>query len=171
MNWYACQIWKTFQSVHNSHMFCVIMFYVILFPLKIIKSQSEFEEDIEVWKKDNRCRLCVPCTICICRHWFRVNFGRSDWANFWYFFRNVHNHTEYYPLDYNLHCLVIVGVFPIGLAKKKYGFNVWEHQSKLQAWQYLGIIICLTVSVLLHYMDWEGFKQLLLFPMAVSFLL
>lgn len=70
-------------------------------------------------------------------------------------------------------CIVwlIVGVFLIGLAKKKYGFNVWEHQSKLQAWQYLGIIICLTVSVLLHYMDWEGFKQLLLFPMAVSFLL
>ena len=23
---------KAFQSVHNSHMFCVIMFYVILFP-------------------------------------------------------------------------------------------------------------------------------------------
>ena len=70
-------------------------------------------------------------------------------------------------------CIVwlIVGVFLIGLAKKKYGFNVWEHQSKLQAWQYLGIIICLTVSVLLHYMDWEGFKPLLLFPMAVSFLL
>ena len=78
---------------------------------------------------------------------------------------------ETYTTTQNLHCLVIVGVFPIGLAKKKYGFNVWEHQSKLQAWQYLGIIICLTVSVLLHYMDWEGFKQLLLFPMAVSFLL
>lgn len=24
---------KVFQSVHNSRMFCVIMFYVILFPL------------------------------------------------------------------------------------------------------------------------------------------
>lgn len=56
---------------------------------------------------------------------------------------------------------LIAGVFLIGLAKKKYGFNVWEHQSKLKTWQYLGIIFCLVVSVVTHYMDWEGFKPLL----------
>lgn len=62
-------------------------------------------------------------------------------------------------------CIVwlIVWAFLIGLAKKKYGFNVWERQSKLKAWQYLGIIICLVVSVVSHYMDWGGFKPLLEF--------
>lgn len=62
-------------------------------------------------------------------------------------------------------CIVwlIVGAFLIGLAKKKYGFNVWEHQSKLKAWQYLGSIICLVVSVVSHHMDWGGFKPLLEF--------
>lgn len=62
-------------------------------------------------------------------------------------------------------CIVwlIVGAFLIGLAKKKYNFNVWEHQSKLKTRQYLGIMICLVVSVLSHYIDWDGFKPLLEF--------
>ena len=60
-------------------------------------------------------------------------------------------------------CIVwlIVGVFLITLAKNKYDFNLWEHRSKLKAWQYLGIIICLVVSVVSHYMVWGGFKPLL----------
>ena len=62
-------------------------------------------------------------------------------------------------------CLIwlIVGVFLIGLAKKKFAFDIWEHQSKLKTWQYIGIIICLVVSIASHYMDWEGFKPLLEF--------
>lgn len=62
-------------------------------------------------------------------------------------------------------CVVwlFLGIFLIGLAKKKYGFNLWEHHKKLKAWQYLGIMICLGVSVVSHYMDWEGFKPLLEF--------
>ena len=58
---------------------------------------------------------------------------------------------------------LIVGIFLIALAKRKYDFNLWEHQSKLKGWQYLGIIICLAVSIVSHYMDWGGFKPLLEF--------
>lgn len=58
---------------------------------------------------------------------------------------------------------LLVGIFLIGLARKKYGFNLLEHYSQLKIWQYLGIIICLFVSVISHYLNWEGFKPLLEF--------
>lgn len=73
--------------------------------------------------------------------------------------------TAQHMIHWIVICIVwlIVWAFLIGLAKKKYGFNVWECQSKLKAWQYLGITICLVVSVVSHYMDWGGFKPLLEF--------
>ena len=62
-------------------------------------------------------------------------------------------------------CIVwlIVGLFLIKLAQRKYEFNLWEHKSKLKGWQYLGIGICLAVSVASHYIDWGGFKPFLEF--------
>lgn len=62
-------------------------------------------------------------------------------------------------------CIIwlIVGIFLINLAKKKYDFNLWEHKNKLRGWQYLGIIACLIVSIASHYMDWGGFKPFLEF--------
>ena len=62
-------------------------------------------------------------------------------------------------------CVVwmLVGIFLIAIAKKRYGFNLWEHRSKLKTWQHLGIIVCLVVSVVSHYIDWKGFKPLLEF--------
>lgn len=71
--------------------------------------------------------------------------------------------TAQHVIHWIVICIVwlLVGAFLIDLAKKKYGFNVWEHQSKLKTWQYLGIIICLGVSVVTHYIDWKGFKPLL----------
>ena len=62
-------------------------------------------------------------------------------------------------------CIIwlIVGVFLINLAGKKYAFNLWEHRSKLTGLQYLGIIACLIVSIISHYVNWGGFKPFLEF--------
>lgn len=62
-------------------------------------------------------------------------------------------------------CLVwlAVGVLLIRLAQKKYGFSLWENNSGLKFWQYAGIVVCLTVAVVSHFMDWGGFKPLLEF--------
>ncbi len=58
---------------------------------------------------------------------------------------------------------LIAGIFLINLARKKYDFNLWENKSKLKGWQYIGVVICLVVSIASHYVDWEGFKPLLEF--------
>ena len=58
---------------------------------------------------------------------------------------------------------LLVGLFLISLASKKYDFNLWETKSKLKGWQYIGVVICLVVSIATHYLDWEGFKPLLEF--------
>jgi len=62
-------------------------------------------------------------------------------------------------------CIIwfIVGNFLISLASKKYDFNLWENKTKLKGWQYIGVVICLIVSISSHYVDWEGFKPLLEF--------
>ena len=75
----------------------------------------------------------------------------------------------YTTLQHIIHWMVIcfiwllVGVFLINLASKRYDFNLLENKSKLKGWQYIGIIICLIVSIAVHYVDWEGFKFLLEF--------
>lgn len=58
---------------------------------------------------------------------------------------------------------LIVGLFLINLVKKKYDFDLWENKSNLKPWQYIGIVVCLVVSILYFYIDWEGFKPLLEF--------
>ena len=58
---------------------------------------------------------------------------------------------------------LIVGIFLINLASKRYDFNLWENKSKLKGWQYIGVAICLIVSIASHYGDWEGFKPFLEF--------
>lgn len=57
-------------------------------------------------------------------------------------------------------CVVwlLVGVFLIQLASKKYAFNLWEYQSELKYGQIIAIVLCLLVSVATHYIDWGGFK-------------
>lgn len=62
-------------------------------------------------------------------------------------------------------CIIwlIVGMFLIRFANRKYDFDLWEHQCQLTIWQYLGILICLCVSIISHYADWGGFKFVLEF--------
>lgn len=62
-------------------------------------------------------------------------------------------------------CIIwlIVGIFLIRLASKKYNFNLWENKSKLRVWQYIGVVVCLLVSIAFHYVDWGGFKPFLEF--------
>lgn len=58
---------------------------------------------------------------------------------------------------------LIVGVFLIRLAKTKYDFDLWENKTSLKSWQYVGIAVCLVISIFSHYMDWEGYKPLVEF--------
>lgn len=62
-------------------------------------------------------------------------------------------------------CIIwlIVGIFLINLAKKKYGFDLLENKIKLKGLQYVGIVLCLIVSIASHYIDWGGFKPILEF--------
>lgn len=62
-------------------------------------------------------------------------------------------------------CIIwlLAGMFLINLSKKKYGFDLWEHKSKLKGWQYIGIVLCLVISIGSHYVSWEGFKPFLEF--------
>lgn len=75
----------------------------------------------------------------------------------------------YTNLQHIIHWVVIcftwllVGIFLINLASRRYDFNLLENKSKLKVWQYIGVIICLIVSIAAHYVDWEGFKPLLEF--------
>lgn len=65
-------------------------------------------------------------------------------------------------LHWVLTCILwlFVGVFLIRLARKKYDFNLWAHKSRLKGWQYIGIALCLLISIASHFMDWGGFKPL-----------
>ncbi|CEK30617.1 hypothetical protein JGS6364_12631 [[Clostridium] sordellii] len=62
-------------------------------------------------------------------------------------------------------CIIwlIVGIFLINLAKKKYDFDLLENKIKLKGLQYVGIVLCLIVSIASHYIDWGGFKPILEF--------
>lgn len=62
-------------------------------------------------------------------------------------------------------CIIwlIAGILIINLAKKNYGFDLWENKNKLKGWQYIGIILCLGISISAHYLDWGGFKTFLEF--------
>ncbi|CEO06808.1 Uncharacterised protein [[Clostridium] sordellii] len=62
-------------------------------------------------------------------------------------------------------CIIwlIVGIFLINLSKKKYGFDLLENKIKLKGLQYVGIVLCLIVSIASHYIDWGGFKPILEF--------
>lgn len=68
-----------------------------------------------------------------------------------------------------LHWIIIssvwlfVALFLIQLAKNKYEFDLWGYTSKFKTWQYIGVVLCIVVSVSVHYMDWGGFKPLLEF--------
>lgn len=73
--------------------------------------------------------------------------------------------TMHHIIHWVVICIIwlIAGIFLINLARKKYGFNLLENKSRLKGWQYIGLVICLVVSVASHYVDWEGFKPLLEF--------
>lgn len=51
-----------------------------------------------------------------------------------------------------------VGILLIQLAKNKYDFDLWGYTSKFKKWQYIGVLLCMVVSVIAHYIDWGGFK-------------
>lgn len=73
--------------------------------------------------------------------------------------------TSQHIIHWVVICIIwlIVGIFLINLASKKYDFNLWENKSNLKGWQYIGVAICLVVSIASHYVDWEGFKPILEF--------
>lgn len=64
-----------------------------------------------------------------------------------------------------LTCLIwfAVGVFLIRLAKQRYDFDLFKKANPLKAWQYAVIIVCFTVTILVSYLSWDGFKVILEF--------
>ena len=56
---------------------------------------------------------------------------------------------------------LLAALFLIWLSKTRYQFDIWENKCRLQTWQYIGIVVCVVISVLAHYVDWEGFKPYL----------
>lgn len=54
-----------------------------------------------------------------------------------------------------------IGIVLMRVSKNKYGFAVTEERAELKLPQYLGIVICIGVSLWFHYLDWHGFKPVL----------
>ncbi len=44
------------------------------------------------------------------------------------------------------------------LAKKKYGFDLFQKGSKVMVWQWLLIAVCVIGSIIVSYIDWNGSK-------------
>lgn len=68
-------------------------------------------------------------------------------------------------LHWIITCLVwlVVSLLLIRFAKRKYGFDIMQEKSRLKAWQYAGIALCLVVITCAQYLDWNGFKPLVEF--------
>ena len=66
---------KAFQSVHHTCSFCVIMVPVILFPLKIIKSQSKLIEVNEMAGKERFEKVYSQGTMNIMEIWVDKETG------------------------------------------------------------------------------------------------
>jgi uncharacterized membrane protein YidH (DUF202 family) len=56
---------------------------------------------------------------------------------------------------------VIIGIAVIKISRKTTGFDIWEKGKKMTPWQYLAIVICFAVNVVVKYLDWGGFKVIL----------
>lgn len=53
------------------------------------------------------------------------------------------------------------GIITVGLiktAKKKYGFDLLESKPKTKVWQWICVLLCVAFSLVMSYMDWNGFK-------------
>lgn len=57
----------------------------------------------------------------------------------------------------------IVGKILLRSAKNKYEFDIWETKSTLKIWQYIAVLICLAVALVVSRRDWNGFKPVLEF--------
>lgn len=59
-----------------------------------------------------------------------------------------------------LTCIVwgIMTLLLVRNAKKNYGFNALGDSKKLKLWQWLVIVVCVVISLIMSYIDWNGFK-------------
>ena len=44
------------------------------------------------------------------------------------------------------------------VAKQKYGFDIFAAKASINAWQWLGLVSCVVLSIAISYWDWNGFK-------------
>ncbi len=56
---------------------------------------------------------------------------------------------------------ILIGMFILKLGKKTTNFDIWEHKEKIKAWQYIALILCFVVNIIVKYMDWNGFKVII----------
>lgn len=52
----------------------------------------------------------------------------------------------------------IVAYNLIKLSEKKYGFNLFEPNKRMQVWQWIGVFICIILSLYISFNEWAGFK-------------
>jgi membrane protease YdiL (CAAX protease family) len=53
------------------------------------------------------------------------------------------------------------GIITVGLiksSKKKYGFDLLASRPKIKMWQWISVLLCVAFSLVMSYMDWNGFK-------------
>ena len=48
----------------------------------------------------------------------------------------------------------------IGVARKKYGFDIFASGEKVKSWQWLSVILLIIISLIVSYISWSGFKVL-----------
>ena len=58
---------------------------------------------------------------------------------------------------------VAIGLLVIFIGKKTTGFEILKVKEKLKGWQYIAILICFAINILVKCLDWGGFKPLLEF--------
>lgn len=52
----------------------------------------------------------------------------------------------------------IVTFVIINYSKREYEFDIFEKKEKMKAWQWIGVIVCIILSLYISYQDWNGFK-------------
>ena len=49
---------------------------------------------------------------------------------------------------------VLLGILVIHIGKRTTGFDIWERGSKMLLWQYLAIVLCFIINIIVKYIDW-----------------
>ncbi|HHX60586.1 MAG TPA: hypothetical protein GX707_07705, partial [Epulopiscium sp.] len=52
----------------------------------------------------------------------------------------------------------IVTYVILEVSKRRYGYNIFLTEGKMKMWQWICIILCIVISLVVSYWDWNGFK-------------